>query len=450
MNTIDRLLNSWDNVNTADGFCPQKLFLASRDGELRFEPKVSKSFFERVICFFMGEPEDESFRVQVAKIKAIFASLSENITDEERARCTRLEERINSLGRYVFARRSAKTLFCCFNPKLAEFQIRAFCQNKVLIPPDLIKRSLSNFGQTCWLNAALKFLTGTCRYDSMLTKPRLNLEIEALRLAFFRIIEALRKNWDQYVVDALHSELIDELRSSNFSSFLNGQQDADDFIFLLENYFTTKKTKEIFVAKIYTSFTDNVCKNGSIHEGDKLQISPQGDEVIDIDECFTRPEVAENLNEYFVGNIIQKNASPLLFGMHNYVLGYPDSLEIIQRRTIVDYNSRLEKGHVSSPKFKLNDDGTITLTEYEPVITNNLLLGVQKKALCTFKITAAVERLGSSSGQGHYIAHLRSLHDGVISTHDDANITYNQPESVWENAYWLALQLIKRVNVDAF
>lgn len=478
LNKLDHLLHSWDEAARALGHqdsppssqtLAQKLYLVSRNARLQFELKPQRSLISRLIRFFVGEPKEESFRLQVSKIKDLYASIQEP-SDEVRAKLIGLEERINSLGRYVFSRRTEKTLFC--GPTLSDYQMRIYSQTEKHIEPGVLKRGLTNYtGNLCWLNASLKYLAGTPSYDKLLTRVHeKDPSLEAFRKTIFRVIEALRKNWDQHVVDALHLELIRCLGTTVFRKFLSGQEDADEFIVELNNHFSPPKEEdneqleldndlllpnkeEIHLIKLFTSFKDGVYKDGMPErlKTNNLQISPNGDELVDIEQCYMRPEIAEGVNCYFQDHKAVVNGPPLDFVMQQFVSHYPVRLEITKRRNITAYNPEQQYGREANPKFKINDDGTVVFTLYEKVETivdnRTITSSAQRKTELTFLAMSAVERCGGQVNQGHFAAHTRDEKTGVINTHEDAKVTTDRSENVWGNSYLLSLKCIKRTPI---
>lgn len=459
MNTIHHLLTSWDIAARDAGLhlAPitskpllQSLQLVSRNGTLQFEQKPRKNVPDYVMRLFTGDTKDKSFRVQVAKIQQLYECIQEPLTDEQRRAYLLLEERINALGRYVFSGRCEKTLFFSSHPKLSNYQIRAFSQTNQLIKPDVIKRSLYNpTWKHCWLNASLKFLAASPLYDSMLTTSVNDVELEALRKALFRTVEALRKNWDQHVINALHKELIQILRTSAFSTFFNEQQDADEFIVQLTNHFPSPNREQIGYAKLYRSFAENVWKPGKLQTTDKLQVTPNNDQSFDIEQAYSAESLFENVREYFKDDLPNASDEPLDFAGRDAVTAFPRYLEIMVKRSI-GFNVLENDGHVSTAKIKLDEHGKITVLEHEPVYRTiddrTYLVGVKPKNLCVFRAIAAIERCGGSSASGHYVAHTRAQ-NGTITTHDDSRITPNKSEAVWANAYYLMLELTDRMAI---
>jgi hypothetical protein len=433
----------------------QKVFFAERRGELQFEVKAPRPWYMWIITFIVGETDNENFAIQLTKVRALLSSLQNNpLSNEERERCERLEERINALGRHVFTKRKQHTYFCFAQPVLSFYQLRVFSPTHTLVKPDMIKRGLKNLNKKlCWLNASVKFLAANKEYDSMLMSQNADPQLEGIRKSLFRLVDDLRRNWHQYLIDSLQQELVDTLRASHFRNFLDRQEDADEFILQVDNHLLPEKPHEINLIKIFTSFTDGIYKDGAMEDQrtNRLQIAPNGDEVVDIEECFTREDVASNLTTYYIGDDYQADAPPLDFGVVNYVSHYPKSLEITQRRNIVGYNPQEQNGIVSNSKLRINN-GIVELTEYEPVYThrgdNDILTGVRPSARCTFRAIAAIERRGGISSSGHFVTHTRAR-DGTITTHDDHRISHNRPETVWQNAYYLMLRLVHRENLPA-
>jgi len=441
MNSIDTLLRSWDQLASTS---PKDIFLATRDGQLQFELKRARSFWEKIIIFFFGEWQNESFRVQVAKISALF----ESSKLQDKAKCKLLAERINSLGRYVFQKRTEKTFFICPKPQLAHFQIRTLDSPDTLIPPDLIKRGLANpTRKRCWLNASIKYFAATTFYDKLLTEKVFDPDLEPLRSALYRIVEGLRKNWSQLVIDALYQELIQAISKSPFHNYLSNQQDAENFIQQLENYFDTKNQRErIQYVKLYRSFDQNITKAGVAHTADKLQISPNAATRFDLQDTYMGESELPEVRDYCEGKKMVENGPAKLFYSHEKVTRYPDMFEVSIERAR-DFDVMDNNGFVTSAEIALQPNATVTLTEFaiqtKRFGNDDLPFKAKPAALATFRIIAAIERTGITSQGGHYIAHARSKDE--ITTHNDRELIKNQPPQVFATASTLILQLVERI-----
>ncbi len=433
---IDTLLSSWDRLAHRD---PKDLFLATRDGVMQFEKKWQRSFWQKIIIFIFGESSNESFKSQVAKIAEFFASHKQQIGDNEK----KLIDRINTLGRYIYKKRYDKTFFLCPKPTLANFQIRISSVQDTLIEPDLIKRTLANPSRKrCWLNSCLKYFAATTFYDKLLTTHVADEELEPLRKALFRVVEGLRKNWSQTVIEALYAELIQTIAQSPFYDFLTGQRDAEEFIQQLENNFQTAKREEITYVKLYRSFDKNISKAGILDSTDKLRVIPSDDIRFDLENSYMAESEVEGVREYIAGRKLIENAPPITLYSHERVTHYPTLFEVSIKR-VQDFDVLDNNGFITSAEIALDKNATITLTEYVP---NANALKAKPLNLVTYKVMAAIERTGITSQDGHYVTHIRSS-DDFITTHNDGEIIKNQPYQVFATASSLILQLIQRTPI---
>ncbi len=430
---VDHLLQSWDRLHAVD---PKNIFLATRNGVMQFEQKRARSLWEKIIIFIFGECSNESFRTQVAKITELFESNKLAIGENER----KLIDRMNILGRYVFKRRLDKTFFLSPKPQLKNFQIRTSSQEDTLIAPDLIKRVLPNPSKKrCWLNSCLKYFAATPFYDKLLTTKLHDPELEILRSALFRIVDGLRKNWSQTVIDALLAELTQAIAQSPFYTFLSGQRDAEEFIQQLENNFQTTNREEIHCVKLYRSFDKNISKPGKVDTIDKLRIIPSHDIRFSIEDSYMAESEIEGVREYRKGRAILENAPPITFYSHERVTHYPHLFEVSIKRAH-DFDAHDNNGFMTQAEIALDPHATITLTEFT---LDAKAVKTKATHFLTCKVIAAIERTGITSQDGHYITHIRSQ-DDFITTHNDGEIIENQPPQVFATASSLILQIIAR------
>lgn len=451
MNTITFLHDSWTLALESQGLkenetwpqvVVQKLSLVESDGQIQFKPKEKKGLLQ----LFTPKKDARSFTHLVEKVRSLFYALPSKLSEEERSYCLVVEERINTLGRYVFATRYERALFCFQAPKLADYQIRILNPHNQLVEPDLMKRGLSNPIQShCWLNASLKFLAATPLYDSMLTTPSMDPAYEVIRKSLFRVVEALRMNWAQEVVHALHQELVHELRSSEFRIFFDEQQDADEFIVQLNNHFSSPKREPISYVKLYKSSLEHIWKPGALLTTDKLQITPGAGKTFTLEECFMQEGLVEQVRDYCKDDVPSPSQVPLDFGTLEMVTSYPEYVEVMIKRSI-GFDSTQNNGHVSTAKIALDDDGCVELTEYDPLFKvlddkSYVIDATAKKPTRKFQAIAAIERCGRISSQGHYITHARAK-SGSITTYDDTRVLTNRTEAVWANAYYLILKQV--------
>ncbi|MCE5295417.1 MAG: hypothetical protein LLF94_12515 [Chlamydiales bacterium] len=447
MNEITRLLFSWDTAAKKAGLedAPatsqsviKSLYITSVNHQLSFvERPQKKNFFAHLF-----EQKNESFPVKIAKLQNILLlAQSGPLSDTQRAQCETLEERINAMGRYVFAKRASKSLFA---PKLGAYQIRLFTLTNQLIAPDECKRDLPNPGNTlCWLNASIKFMAACVSYDAHFTTKGSTAEQEELRKCLFHLIEALRKNWDQRLVNALYNELVVVLQKGAFADFFGDIQDADEFIVRLGQYLPAQDRPTITMAKLYKSFDDTVWKPGRVDIVPKLEISPNQEAAFSLEEAFRAEDLVENVNYYFVGNEEIDYVDPKNFTEYHVLLSTPTHLEIMIKRGI-SYDRALKAGSVSRSKVILSDSGTLTLKQYSKITKiiggKEYIVGAKEEKPQRFRAVAAIERITPpNSRDGHFITHTRAK-NGQISTHKDSKVISNLTEAVWENAYYLMLE----------
>lgn len=413
-------------------------FLQTVNGMVLFGKKPQKSYLDRFIQFFLGEPDNLSFRVQVAKVKELFKALSK---EEMTAEVVALEAHIDSLGCEVYTKKHQRSLCWFMKPTLSDFQIR-YNPLERLVEPTSINQGLDNPSlKICWLNSAIKFIAATVLYDTMLTKPQKDPELERLRCALFRLVNCLRKNYSQTVTRALHNELIEELKKSSFRELLDKEQDPNEFLNALSERCKFEHRELIQQIAIYQSFAEHegIYKAGMQEETPSLILYPNGKSEIGIEEAVQQPSFIEQIKEYQTLEESQSTREPRDFSRTFYIHRYPEYLPITLSR---GENS----GRVGNSKIQLDPHmGTVELTEYDSVkeVINGKeqILDVKARKPKIFQVQAGIEHIGQRSETGHYKAHTRGP-DG-ITTHNDRILTYNSPETVWGNCYFLILKELK-------
>jgi len=448
--------NSWTLNARLANVCPEgqitpallsRLFLVTYRDQVQIALKPKRDWFEPFVKLFTGESEDENFHRQIQKVNLYFNTIKKTLTAEEKGKLLSLEEKLNALGRYVFSGRTGKTILCIAAPTLRNYQLR-YSVPEVLIQPGVIKRSLSNSTwKLCWLNSSLKYMAASSTYDRLLAAPQLDPQLERLRQALFRMIEALRKNWDQHIIDGLQEELIEEIDNGPFKLFLAGQQDAADFLLQLQNHFTDPSREPIRIMKLYKSFADTYIKGGATLETQRLDIVPQGEgEEIDIPACYSAEGVIDDVKEYFTTDqeqLVPANdkSDKLSFRHQDVIVQLPEVFEVTLRRGN-NYNRQQLVGYVSNKRIKLQPGGYITFTEHEPVFQEfgkqKLLVDCKPKGEKRYKIIAAIEQRGSTNQRGHYVAYTRDI-EGITS-HNDRSVSHNQTEEAFKAAYHLMLK----------
>lgn len=459
LTSLIALETSWHYCNAL--FPDADLFLIEADNGHAFTVKESidpPALFPRLFNkIFHGECEPNSFKLQMRKVQQLFSSLQEvPLSHTDKESLTSLEKHLNTLGSYVFMQRQASMLSFNRSEKLKEFQVR-YTTPTVLSPPVKISRYLPNYSRKiCWLNAAINYLASTTLYDKNICRPIADPELEALRQKIFFLVEALRKNEEQQIVNALQEELIEQLKNGRFSDLLDGQQDPNDFLVLLRNHFICPlpAAEELQTATVYSNPETTVLKAGIEKPGStRLQISSTNKENIDIQAQFSEEQVTGNTKEYLINvdgtwKNTEHNDDELYFGFKEVITRLPNQIEIWLTRGIAN---QANSTHVSQQEINVGPDGTLVLVEYEAkyqVIDDQVILtSARPKASCTYKVVAAIERLGEKTQRGHFIAYTRSA-DMTITKHDDSTLSQDIPENVWRKASLLQLECITRTAIE--
>lgn len=254
-------------------------------------------------------------------------------------------------------------------------------------------------------------------------------------------MDALRKNWDQRLINALHQELIDILRTSAFGHFCAGeQQDVTEFIIQLKAHFPTDNPSTIEFATLYEKM-EQFWKSGFIQQTDKLEITPPDENPFRLEDAHATQNHLEGVREYYEGDFPNNTEETCDFISYEAITRYPRHLEILLKRYLLN-------NYVNQAKIKFDEGGQMTVLEHEPELLENtdVIIGAKPKVLCVYKVVAAIERPGGRLSRGHYIAHTREP-NGTITSHNDAFVSSNKAETVWENAYYLLLERTSRMPI---
>jgi hypothetical protein len=427
------------------------LFLATIGRSLKVARKdlVDRGWFlERL---FLGEPLQQNLVQQICKVRKLFLHLTwQDISAADKDKLLHLESCINSIGRQVFAKKE-RAFWSLFEPySFADFQVGFRKLPDPLPPPCATRRALRNVtGSLCWLNSLVKYICASPLYDYMLKEPAEDEEKEELRVHLHRLVTALRLGWQQPVVNTLQEVLLSYMKSApSFLQFFTGQQDATEFIRLLQKPEQAPTNSQIATATLFTSKAKNIMKPGIERPGSLfLNVLANQETSIDLQVGFSKEETVVNVREY----LIKKNGlwqdsseedTPQPFIKHDVCIHLPEYLEVWFTRGVALENHQIS---ISKQCIEMDGQGQLCLIEsfpcYEMVNGQAMLRDAEIKTICTYKAVAAIQRLGADQNRGHFVAHLRE-NDGSISTHSDNRIQSKSPESIWKTTSLLTLKRI--------
>lgn len=328
------------------------------------------------------------------------------------------------------------------------------------VPKDGIKVGLPNieehgrFGNTCWLNTVLKFISCTHYYDKMLIDPPPK-GMEKLQKMLTNIINDLRrgkcisnKTYCQFLKELKEQVLIPE----NFT--LGATADAPEFLIKLTKRFawTPSREKNDFAeiqklnesglypreGQIYRSKTPGVEKYGFIEN------SQPNLEIELYKYANTRNEI--NLAENETGELeIRPDVAPqaLMSQNQNFTIKkvftcLPATLMLNLKRGVVNEYGQLSK--VSNP-LKL-ENGYITLTEYAPILNNQGgIVDMQPAYTCRYCIGASM-----THGIGHFICEERTA-KGTLYHNDNTVSELNDP-LMGTKGYFIRLDLVDKTKIE--
>lgn len=405
------------------------------------------TFFQEIL-----NGQEPLFSTNLKAVKALFIQSSGTGQLDESYRD--LQERINTLGRHIFTQRKSCICSCMHSDRIGDFEVRHFAPN-ALPAVALVERGLPNHNlNMCWLNAALMLLTMTNYYDPVLTDRLDDPILEALRSALCRLIQALRLNYNQLIVNDLHSEVVEQMKESGFCDLLQGQQDAAEFLLLLQHAFKYKRpdSEVIHSTTVYESFQENIFKPARKNEPTlRLMITANtANSEISISSCLTEKGYTEGISSYCVKEAdgyksIEDSTDTKSFTHQELFTHLPNTLEVIINKQFL---LQREGGFQALVQEQLlTDDTQIVLYEHSISDTDHSNNQIQPKTRCVYKITTSIEQVGSTIERGHYIANAR-INDTIVR-YSDMEVKKNQNESLFRKSYLLLLECIERTELTA-
>lgn len=266
-----------------------------------------------------------------------------------------------------------------------------------------LTRGIPNTGNTCWLNATLKFIASTDCFDSMFDERNEN-EPRELRIALRNVIEALRVNstdvleMDLYM--ALQTEISKSIRLPDVEEIFNGEQrDATEFLIKLVQLLSPNRDTMIEQFIIYKAENPEFKRASS-------PVEPTWHLTINLDESNAETELNTLITRSSEVLTKADNTQTLVTFKRSHHLGkLPDHLMLSLARFDNDQNKITTPLHLDEAKL-------IKLVENE-LDNNNRLV---PKKYVWYKVQASIVHHGVDA-YGHYTCNIRE--DETFFTHSD-------------------------------
>lgn len=319
------------------------------------------------------------------------------------------------------------------DPKLKLYQIKVGL-------PNITEKG--GFGNTCWLNTTLKFISCTDFYDDMLTQPPPSGMEEALK-QLKDIIHLLRTQKEGQVPRDIYKKFLNTLKDSVLRGKLTigKQEDAPEFLMLLTDQLGWKGPKESpQFGEVYRTKEEGVIKFGKIHP-------PQSQLNIDL-YSYQHSQAKIDLSFQQIGDVeVRADVIPKendersnkQFKKETCYTHLPKTLTLNLKRAVQDdYGRQLKINN----DLQSDENGYVTLTEYRPVLdeSGKNIITMEPAFKCRYRIDAAMTH-GGGVGGGHYTCHIRNP-SGQVEVHSDERISEGNPITFGKQGYFLCLSLV--------
>lgn len=332
-------------------------------------------------------------------------------------------------------------------------------------PQGGIRIGLKNYGNTCWLNSLLKFISCTTYYDRMLTDPP-PAGKERFQGILREVVVALRLGKEPgNFLNALLKEISDLIPTLHIGT----QQDAPELLFKLIDQLKWKPANAAKGAE-----TEAFNKEGT-YPRLGLTYKPQGNAPqgwgrygtvenfqthvdITIPKHFSGKELDlltllydEGIRELKPEKLLataQGDIKTMKFLSKTYLLHLPKIIMInIKRVSVVqaDNKERSEsiQQRIGAP-IKLDKNQLIPLLRhdvvYETIAGVKRAVAIQPAEIKFYRIGAAVVQTGNVDS-GHYRCMERAA-DGTLIKHDDTSCETNTKEDLSTLGYFVRLDLV--------
>lgn len=319
-----------------------------------------------------------------------------------------------------------------------------------------IRCGLPNRGNTCWLNAALKFIASTHSFDPMITRKNINRKYIPLQNHLIEMVNELR-TLEKGVVDIKkYDALVEEIAKLDGIEEIGKQEDARALFQVLFNVFqwppahpsNDQAENLVRTCAYYKPVDSSNIKYGKINSSKMWQeiTIPQGYEgALKLDQMIESPDRLEVTPDVAVTEGSQ-------FDKNTRFIHLPNTLIFFVKRSIIseeELNSALDQEEDIQTHAKkaynpihMNEDETITFTEYCLIKDNDgNILGVKPKTRKTYKLTGTITHSGED-GQGHYVCQERAL-NGTLVQHNDSKVkVLEEGTPISSQGYLLRLDLV--------
>lgn len=316
------------------------------------------------------------------------------------------------------------------------------------------------FGNTCWLNSILKFISCGTEFDDMLTQ-KISAESTLAQTKFREMVSTLRtgKTPDGQIVKSIPEKMYKEfLKSLKELKNLDNQapiiprnqgigyqQDAYEYIQAFGRAFQWQPLSDDPVINRMIDEQRNFPQQATIFKPanatrpDQRKLPTQHMSVACIPVCLPpallyTPHIPLNISELtkeedireVLLNADDRHSGKYDWNVHKCFTFLPQTMILSINRSVTDLSLQA----LSSPSLftrkvlnplEVDDEGLISITEHTPVYEGNRIVNFIPNRICYYRIDTALTHLGSQANSGHYICEERS-ENGKTIRHSDNHI----------------------------
>lgn len=314
------------------------------------------------------------------------------------------------------------------------------------------------FGNTCWLNSILKFVSSGTEFDSMLTQ-KIPPEAINAQTQFRNIVSTLRTGItpDGQFVKSIPEKMykkflrsLKELRKPDKNEPIipryqgvGSQQDASEFLqafgkafewqpFIDSNAVQNSVNEQRNFPRQATIFTPTGYTPKEINKPPKHDPSMAFVTINLPSHLLDLPQKRINITKLTEEREIREarhRADNPHSGNFNWEVRkrftcLPATMILSLNRAILSENFQLNENLMQRKVdnlVRINKDGFISLTEYKPIYENENIIGFVPQKICHYRIESALTHLGQEANSGHYICEERTG-SGLMLEHSDMQV----------------------------
>lgn len=359
------------------------------------------------------------------------------------------------------------------------------------VPNNGVKVGLPNitdkggFGNTCWLNSILKFISTGTEFDSMLIQ-KISPNAKEAQTRFREIIATLRTGKTptgetvQTVPEKMYKEFLKSLKDlkkpdKNESIIPKGQgighqQDACEYLQAFGKAFEWQPFNESAVMQNIVNEERNFPRQATVFTpandtpGDKkkmpkldssmafIAINPpstllNSKDNIDLVELTEEKEVRSA--RHIADDPLSGNYD---WNVYKCFTCLPSSMIVSLNRAVLTDNAQASYGaalfqkKISNP-VNVNKEGLISFIEYKPIYEGKNIVEFKPSKMCYYRIVTALTHQGGANG-GHYICEERAA-SGQMIRHSDMQVkAFNEGLKFGTSGSLLRLKLVKKESLE--